>query len=210
MQMPLVLENSSSTIESFDIPDAELSLHHGSFCPEASDRYLQTLLTAIPWKQDFLIFGGRKVAVPRLQAWYGDQHTHYGYSGLKLQPRSWTPLLLDLKTKVEKISGTSFNSVLINYYRNGLDSVAWHSDNEKELGQNPLVASLSFGASRRFELKHKTNKAIPTIHCELHRGSLLIMGSGLQQHWLHRLPKQKEIQLPRINLTFRKILPHKK
>ena len=161
---------------------------------------LQTLLLETPWRQDTLNFGGKMVAVPRLQAWYGERR--YGYSGLKLTPLPWTPVLDAIRSKITATTGLAFNSALVNYYRDGNDSVAWHSDNERELGPDPLIASLSLGAARRFELKHRTVKQ-SKVNLTLENGSLLLMGSGLQQHWLHQLPKDAGISAPRLNLTFR-------
>lgn len=161
---------------------------------------LHALLTETPWRQDSLNFGGKPVLVPRLQAWYGDRR--YGYSGLKLAPLPWTPVLDGIRRKISQAAQLEFNSVLVNYYRDGNDSVAWHSDDERELGPDPRIASLSLGATRRFELKHRTRKQT-RMSMPLENGSLLLMGSGLQRHWMHQLPKEAGITLPRINLTFR-------
>jgi alkylated DNA repair dioxygenase AlkB len=160
------------------------------------------LRTRVSWQQDTLKFGGKQVLVPRLQAWYGDATSNYGYSGLHLTPLPWTPLLLAIKEKIESSFDIFFNSVLLNYYRNGHDSVAWHSDNEKALGPDPLIASVSLGVERKFELKRRDGNAQKTS-LELADGSLLLMGKGLQQHWSHQIPKQSWVTEPRINLTFR-------
>jgi alkylated DNA repair dioxygenase AlkB len=160
------------------------------------------LLAETAWRQDTLKFGGKEVLVPRLQAWYGERR--YAYSGLRLVPLPWTPVLDEIRRKISAICGLEFNSVLLNYYRDGNDSVAWHSDDERELGPDPLIASLSLGATRRFELKHRTRKQ-SKVNMLLEDGSLLLMGKGLQQHWTHQLPKDASVTAPRLNLTFRLI-----
>jgi alkylated DNA repair dioxygenase AlkB len=186
--------------ETLQIPDAEITYIRDFYAAAESAALLQTLLDETPWRQESLRFGGKEVLVPRLQAWYGDRR--YGYSGLKLTPLPWTPVLDDMRRKIAATARLEFNSVLVNYYRDGNDSVAWHADDERELGPDPLIASLSFGATRRFELKHRTRKQ-SRLSISLENGSLLLMGSGLQQHWVHQLPKDPGITLPRINLTFR-------
>jgi alkylated DNA repair dioxygenase AlkB len=190
--------------ERIALPDAELHYFCAFYSETESRQVRKQLLATVPWQQDTLKFGGRQVLVPRLQAWYGDLTANYGYSGLRLTPLPWTAALLSIKTKVEKCVDRSFNSVLLNYYRNGHDSVAWHSDDETELGPDPLIASLSFGAKRKFELKHRNGKT-QKINIELADGSLLLMGTGLQKHWSHQLPKQPWVTEPRLNLTFRLI-----
>jgi alkylated DNA repair dioxygenase AlkB len=171
---------------------------------EESRKVYEKLLSTIDWRQDFLTFGGKRVPIPRLQAWHGDADASYSYSGLALKPASWTETLLALKDQVENHSGYKFNSVLLNYYRDGRDSMSWHSDNEKELGQDPVIASLSFGQTRKFSLRHNQNKA-NKINIYLDDGCLLIMPKGLQSVCMHQLPKQPEITSGRINLTFRMI-----
>jgi alkylated DNA repair dioxygenase AlkB len=186
--------------EHLQIPDAELTYIRCFYDAAESAALLQALLDETPWRQDSLNFGGKSVLVPRLQAWYGDRR--YGYSGLKLTPLPWTPVLDGIRRKITETSQLEFNSVLVNYYRDGNDSVAWHSDDERELGPDPRIASLSLGATRRFELRHRTRKQT-RMSMQLESGSLLLMGSGLQAHWMHQLPKDAGITLPRINLTFR-------
>ncbi|MDR2212472.1 MAG: alpha-ketoglutarate-dependent dioxygenase AlkB [Pseudomonadales bacterium] len=166
-----------------------------------ADHCYQTLLHETPWRQDSLRFGGKAVAVPRLQAWYGEPKARYGYSGLTLTPLPWTPFLNDLRQRVETQVQAPFNAVLLNYYRDGKDSVAWHADDEAELGPAPLIASLSLGAPRRFELRALEGRDKYAL--ELTHGSLLVMGPPLQHQWRHRLPKQPEIHAGRLNLTFR-------
>ncbi len=195
---------SMSIGERIALRDAELHYIPAFYSQSESQQVTEQLIATVPWQQDTLNFGGRQVLVPRLQAWYGDPTAHYGYSGLRLTPLSWTPALLAIKTAIEKSFDVSFNSVLLNYYRDGQDSVAWHSDDEAELGPDPLIASLSFGAERRFELKHRDGRT-QKINIELADGSLLLMGSGMQRHWSHQLPKQPWVTRPRLNLTFRLI-----
>lgn len=163
---------------------------------------MRVLLDETAWRQDTLRFGGKEVLVPRLQAWYGERR--YGYSGLKLAPLPWTPTLDAIRHRIAEHCGTLFNSVLINYYRDGNDSVAWHSDDERELGPDPCIASLSFGATRRFELKHRVQPRTK-MQLLLEDGSLLMMGRGLQGNWRHQLPKDPTVTAPRLNLTFRLI-----
>jgi alkylated DNA repair dioxygenase AlkB len=170
-----------------------------------ADHCYAQLLRDTPWRQDTLCFGGKPVAVPRLQAWHGEARARYGYSGLTLAPLPWTPLLRELREGLESALQRPFNAVLLNYYRDGNDSVAWHSDDEAELGPEPVIASLSLGAVRRFELQalDRAQRAGSKRVLELAHGSLLVMGAGLQRHWLHQLPKQAQISTGRLNLTFR-------
>lgn len=172
---------------------------------------MQQLVDETPWRQDSLRFGGKLVPVPRLQAWYGESTSTYAYSGLRLAPLPWTKPLADIRQRLESSLDLRFNSVLLNYYRNGHDSVAWHSDNESTLGPDPSIASLSLGASRLFEMKpRKSVSSAPAqskLRITLETGSLLVMGTGVQQRWQHQVPKQPAVTAPRINLTFRLIRP---
>jgi len=140
----------------------------------------------------------------RKVAWYGDSDYLYTYSNTTKQALTWTKELSDLKQRVEEVTGTKFNSCLLNLYHNGDEGIAWHSDDEKPLGENSIIASLSFGAERKFSFKHKHTKQ--TISVVLEHGSLLIMKDATQTNWLHSLPKSKKITRPRINLTFRTIV----
>lgn len=146
---------------------------------------------------------GRELLSPRLTAWYGDPGGEYSYSGVSHTPLAWTAPLLRLKHQVELATEAKFNSALLNLYRDGNDSVAWHSDDERELGPRPQIASLSLGAQRTFSLKHKARRDLPRVDLELTHGSLLWMGGTCQQHWLHQIPKRKRVTEPRINVTFR-------
>ena len=196
-----------------DLPGAQIR-YIESFI-EQPEHYFKVLHNEIQWQRDTITIAGKQVAIPRLNAWYGDTGMRYSYSGISLKPKSWTPALLQLKTQVEQFLHTQFNSVLVNLYRNGSDSVAWHSDNEPELGAAPLIASVSLGATRRFSLrgpfglnddgKPEADK-VQTLHIDLAAGSLLVMAGKTQLHWRHQVAKTKENVGPRINLTFRRIV----
>ena len=159
---------------------------------------------SLAWRQDNIFVYGREVAIPRLQAWYGDSHQAYTYSGLTLQALPWTQNLYEIKQAVERYSGCQFNSCLANLYRDGNDSVSWHSDDEPELGINPVIASVSLGAKRDFQLKHKVQNEKLTV--PLNSGSLLLMAGETQHYWQHCIAKTKRVKSPRINLTFRQIV----
>jgi len=166
----------------------------------------ERLIADIPWQQEHLRIAGKLRAIPRLQCWMGDSASEYGYSGVRLAPCPWHKTVKTIHDRVADLSGRTFNSVLINYYRNGQDSVAWHADDETELGDTPVIASVSLGAERIFELKQKHQTPAKKIKLLLRHGSLLIMGGTMQQHWLHQLPKEKGLLEARINLTFRNIV----
>ncbi|TVP43938.1 MAG: alpha-ketoglutarate-dependent dioxygenase AlkB [Mongoliibacter sp.] len=171
---------------------------------QSSDLYGR-LKNEINWKQEPIWIFGKKVMQPRLTAMYGNPEIPYGYSGIKMIPDSWTDLLEEIKQPVEKTVGIEFTHVLLNYYRDGSDSMGWHRDNEKELGPNPVIASVSFGESRDFQFRHYKSKTHKTT-ISLKNGSLLVMSGSTQHHWEHQLPKRKKISGGRINLTFRRIL----
>ncbi len=147
---------------------------------------------------------GKEIPLPRVSAWYGDSDRAYTYSGIRLQPKSWTPMLTWIRQELLKISGQEFNSVLLNWYRSGEDHISWHTDAEPELGKNPIIASVNFGESRRFLLR-RTDDPKTKIEIPLHHGSLLIMSGALQHHWQHSVPKQAKVMGSRINMTFRRI-----
>lgn len=165
-----------------------------------------SLRQAINWKQQPIKMFGKSVMQPRLTAWYGDEGTEYSYSGLMNYPLSWNTQLLEIKKQVEELSGCKFNSVLLNLYRDGQDSMGWHQDNEIELGLNPTIASVSFGATRQFQMRHKFDKSIPKLDIGLQDGSILIMSGETQKYWQHKIPKTKKFVGERINLTFRTVL----
>lgn len=166
--------------------------------------YLNTLLNSIEWKNDEAIIYGKHIITKRKVAWYGDADYSYTYSNTTKQALPWTKELIELKKCVEEITDTSFNSCLLNLYHNGDEGMAWHSDDEKALGKNSTIASLSFGAERKFSLKHKENKE--TVSLILENGSLLVMKDSTQSNWRHCLPKSKKVVRPRINLTFRTMI----
>lgn len=166
--------------------------------------YFQKLLNADFWKQDKLILFGKEITTKRKVAWFGEKNIEYSYSNTTKKALAWTPEILKLKKLVELKTGEKFNSCLLNLYHNGNEGMAWHSDNEKELGENPTIASLSFGATRKFSLKHKTTKQ--KIDVMLYSGNLLVMKGETQHKWIHSLPKTKKVHTPRINLTFRNII----
>ncbi|MEG3839704.1 alpha-ketoglutarate-dependent dioxygenase AlkB [Microcoleus sp. herbarium14] len=186
--------------------DGEVIFYPNFFSVEESDRFFSDLYSSVNWRQDTIHFYGKKIPLPRLTGWYGDEGKSYTYSGIEQHPEPWTPTLKIIKSKAEEISEVTFNSVLLNLYRHGKDSVSWHSDDEPELGENPIIASISFGASRRFSLKHKISK-YHKIYIDLLNGSLLLMKGETQHCWQHQLAKTLKSVEPRINLTFRVIKP---
>ena len=167
-------------------------------------QYFDYLFKHIEWKNDEVIIAGKHITTKRKIAWYGDHNYSYTYSNTTKHALPWSTELLTLKTIVEQKCGTKFNSCLINLYHNGDEGVTWHSDDEKALGPNTTIASLSFGSERKFSFKHKTSKQ--TVSIVLEHGSLLIMKGSTQTHWLHSLPKTTKSKSPRINLTFRTIV----
>ena len=158
----------------------------------------------IAWRLDSILMFGKMIPQPRFTAWYGDEGKSYKYSGLTMQPKPWNEGLLTLKKAIEPLAKVTFNSVLLNWYRDGQDHMGWHADNEPELGKNPTIASVNFGVSRRFLLRRKDNKN-EKIEILLHHGSLLLMRSAMQHFWQHSLPKAAKVKENRVNLTFRVI-----
>ena len=168
---------------------------------DEADGYFHSLLQDIPWKNDEVVIFGKQIATKRKVAWYGDSNYLYIYSNSVKQALPWTRELVNLKQIVEKLSNTLFNSCLLNLYHDGNVGMGWHSDDEESIEGNSAIASVSFGAERRFSFKHKQTKE--TISVLLENGSLLLMEDATQKNWLHGLPKSTKITLPRINLTFR-------
>lgn len=166
--------------------------------------YFDTLFHKIEWKNDEAVIFGKHMITKRKVAWYGDKNFSYTYSNITKEALPWTIELLELKQLAEKITETTYNSCLLNLYHNGDESMAWHSDDEKTLGKHNSIASLSFGAERKFSFKHKINHQ--KVSLILENGSLLVMKDATQANWWHRLPKTKLINKPRINLTFRTII----
>lgn len=186
------------------LPDAEVYFAPQFMSKEESDVYYERLMEEVNWQQESIKLFGKQLPMPRLTAWYGDKS--YTYSGLHNKPQPWLPVLQELKEKVEQASGHQYNSVLLNLYRTGHDSMGWHADDEAELGQEPNIASLSFGGERRFSFKHKSRKDLKPHSINLSHGSLLLMQGPTQRHWLHHVPKTTRIVEPRINLTFRYVV----
>lgn len=168
-----------------------------------SEEIFQTLLIEIEWKNDEAIIFGKHIQTKRKVAWYGSYPFEYTYSKITKKALPWTPLLLELKEEVERQTGETYNSCLLNLYHEGSEGMAWHSDGEKDLKKNGAIASLSLGASRNFVFKHK--KTLEKISLLLNSGSLLVMKGETQTHWLHRLPPTARVHSPRVNLTFRTI-----
>jgi alkylated DNA repair dioxygenase AlkB len=168
--------------------------------PEAeAGRLFDELMAAISWRREIATLMGRRVPIPRLTAWHGE--AGYVYSGIRMTPMPWNPPLLEIKAVAERCAGQAFNSVLLNLYRDGRDSVSWHADNEPGLGENPVIASVSLGAVRRFQMRHRG--ATDRVAFDLPHGSCLVMAGATQHHWLHQVPKTARPVGPRINLTFR-------
>lgn len=183
--------------------DGELTLIEHFIADTEAQQFFTTLKNEVPWHDEHIRMFGKDVLVPRRVCWCGDPGAVYSYSGVRHEPLSWTPALLELKQRVEVATQQRFNSVLGNLYRDQNDSMGWHADKEKELGTQPYIASLSFGAARVFRVQHNQSKQI--INVTLNHGSLLTMSGLFQEHWRHCVPKQRDATLSRINLTFRYI-----
>ncbi len=184
------------------LPDADIRLWPGWVPPDEADRWFEGLLHETPWTQPSTRVYGRTVPVPRRLAWYGD--AAYGYSGLAHVPQPWTPLLAEIRARIEAACGQPFNGLLVNLYRDGQDRMGWHSDDEPVLGRDPTIASLNLGGSRRFDLRRRgTHRIAHSV--ELDHGSLLVMAGGTQHHWQHQIARTARPSAPRINLTFRRI-----
>jgi alkylated DNA repair dioxygenase AlkB len=186
------------------LPEGGTVNYFGRIMPvQEANRYYDALLHTIEWKNDEAVIFGKHFITKRKVAWYGDASYAYTYSNTTKQALPWTPELLELKALTEAKTGKTYNSCLLNLYHSGDEGMAWHSDDEKALGRNPVIASLSFGAERKFGFKHKQTKQVVSLVLE--HGSLLVMKDETQINWLHRLPPTKKISKPRINLTFRTI-----
>lgn len=173
-------------------------------CQFSTEELENALWENIPWQRDKIKIFGKEHFTPRLTSWHGDNNALYSYSNTPLIPKPWTKELVELKNKIEQFTSNKFNSVLLNWYRNGEDHMGWHSDDEKELGENPVIASLNLGASRKFVLRRKANHQ-EKIEIVLNNGDLLIMSDETQHFWQHYVPKQKKVKTNRFNLTFREI-----
>lgn len=209
------------------VPDGEIYYAPHFFTKKISDRALQLLLAndrydafntdwsqihdlnqvqwqQIPWRQDVVKMYGKTIPLPRLSSWHGDAEAPYTYSGITLSPNGWNPMLNWLRDQLEALCSIRFNSVLLNWYRNGQDHISWHTDAEQELGKNPVIASVNFGETRRFLLR-RTDDHQQKLEFLLDHGSVLIMSGALQHYWEHSVPKQAKVSKSRINMTFRVI-----
>ncbi|HET8752810.1 MAG TPA: alpha-ketoglutarate-dependent dioxygenase AlkB [Salinimicrobium sp.] len=187
------------------LPEGGTLIYYGKILSAAeAENYFKILMETVPWKNDEMVIFGKRIVTSRKIAWFANENTSYTYSNTTKQAFPWTKELLELKKRVEEISKTQFNSCLLNLYHSGEEGLGWHSDNEKTLGENPIIASLSLGAERKFMLKHKISKKNISLTPE--NGSLLVMKDETQENWLHSLPKTKKVKTPRINLTFREMI----
>jgi alkylated DNA repair dioxygenase AlkB len=193
--------------ERLDLPEADLVFWPRVDLGRDYDDLLQRLIDDSEWRQERITVYGKPYLQPRLSAWYGDRS--YRYSGLRLDPLSWTPLLLELKARVQSLTGNEYNSVLLNYYRDGNDGMGMHSDDEPELGPRPAIASLNLGETRDFILKHRRRKDLDTLRLPLPAGSLLLMQGDTQRNWRHGIRKLRRSCGARLNLTFRRVLAGK-
>lgn len=191
-------------LETLELPGAELHYDPRFLPPDAAAADFASLRGEIPWENHRIRMFGREIASPRLSCWIGDEGTGYVYSGSRFEPHAWTPTLSRLREALRSSLGLDFNSVLANLYRDGRDGMGWHSDDEPELGQRPIIASLSFGATRRFCLRRRDGDG-DTLKLELPPGSLLLMRGDTQANYRHALPKTARAIGERINLTFRRI-----
>ncbi|MCX2838216.1 alpha-ketoglutarate-dependent dioxygenase AlkB [Salinimicrobium sp. MT39] len=186
------------------LPSDGKSYYFGKILNESEEqRFFNNLLDEVAWQHDEVMIFGKKIVTARKTAWYGDREFEYTYSKMTKKAKLWIPELLELRKRVEEVTGLEFNSCLLNLYHSGEEGMSWHSDAEAELGKQPAIASVSLGVERRFVFKHKTSAE--KIELQLEPGSLLLMTGDTQKNWLHSLPKSKRIKEPRINLTFRNI-----
>lgn len=184
--------------------DGEVFYHADFFTSKQSQDFLRILTDEIPWKHDEVVLFGKVIQTRRKVAWYANDAKPYTYSGRTKIGLVWTPTLLSIKNAIEEKANTSFNGCLMNYYHDGNDGASWHADDEKSILPNSRIASISLGAARKFEFKHKQTQE--KVSLELAPGSLLLMQGTTQSHWIHQLPKSKKITEPRLNLTFRQMI----
>jgi alkylated DNA repair dioxygenase AlkB len=199
-----LFSNGVSEAENLLPKDGIVNYYGRIFSKTDADRFFNSLLTTIDWRNDEAVIYGKLIVTKRKVGWYGDRDFEYTYSNTTKRALSWTEELLQLKSIIEKRTNEQFNSCLLNLYHNGEEGMAWHSDAEKDLKKDGAIGSLSFGAERQFSFKHKhTGEKVSVI---LEHGSLLVMKGTTQTHWLHRLPPTKKVTRPRVNLTFRTII----
>ena len=187
------------------LPDADITYYPNFLDPTEANTYFEVFKNTVPWQQDEIRIFGKTHAQPRLTALFGSNGKPYSYSNITMQPHDFTLELLDIKERIEVITKNSFTTCLLNLYRDGKDSNGWHADNEKELGENPVIASITLGQERYFHLKHRQHKELKH-KLLLEHGSLLLMKGSTQHHWLHQIPKTAKTVSERINLTYRVII----
>lgn len=188
------------------LPYQGIVLDYGKvFSPEACEKYVAELLETMPWESDELIMFGKRIVTKRKTAWIGNPGIKYTYSHRTKIPTPWSPALIEIKNRIERLTDAQFNACLLNLYHNGQEAMGWHSDDEKELGNDPVIASLSLGTARKFSFRHKNTKE--KVSFELADGQLLLMKGETQKYWSHMLHKAAKVKEPRINLTFRQIHP---
>lgn len=201
------MNNLFEEIQKFPVnilPKDGITEYYGKiFSDEECEKYYQYLFNQIPWENDEAVIFGKLIYTKRKVAWFGEKEFEYTYSNRTKYAKLWTPELLELKQKCEKVSGETYNSCLLNLYHEGSEGMAYHSDAEKDLKKHGAIASLTFGAARKFSFKHKVSKE--RIDILLENGSLLVMKGTTQENWLHRLPSTAKVKTPRVNLTFRTI-----
>ncbi len=189
--------------EAITAPGACLTLHSGAELGLPRDELLDELVRTTPWQTGDVVLFGKRHRQPRLFAWYGDPGSSYRYSGTTLEPLPWTRRLADLRQRMEALADAPFNSVLLNYYRDHRDAMGLHADDERELGEQPVIASLSLGEPRPFRLKHRHDRGVAPLKLPLPSGSVLVMAGDTQANWKHEIPRQARPCGPRVNLTFR-------
>lgn len=187
------------------LPDAVVWLEEAFLSGPDADRLLQRLIAELPLRQEEIVIFGQRRLAPRLTCWLGDPGATYAYSGVHHDPLPPTPSVDALRRRVQDAVGAPFDSVLVNLYRDGDDAMGWHADDEPELGPEPLIASVSLGASRTFRMKHRTRTELSPVSLELESGSLLVMAGPTQRCWVHEVPRRRRVRSPRLNLTFRQV-----
>jgi len=198
--------NSNQNGKYIESKNLKIKYFNNLFSEQESHYYFNEILEKTLWNDPNSISWGRNKPYKRGVAWYGDENKMYSYSGITVKPFPWNSMLIEIKAKIQKAFPVQFNSVLLNDYETGDIGMGWHSDDEKELGYNPVIGSVSFGVERDFYLKHKTEKDLEKIKIKLKNGSYLVMYGSTQEHWLHHIPVRKRIKERRINLTFRRII----
>ena len=193
-----------SSVEALDLPGAEVELHQQIWSRSQGDTLCGLLIKELNWRQDKISMFGQTHDVPRLNAWYGDADCSYSWSGITMTPNPWNSTLRDIREKVNGVASEQFNSVLANFYRDGNDKVDWHADDEEVLGQAPVIASVSLGATRKFRIRRK-DRSEKATDIFLRSGDVLVMRGLTQLLWEHEVPRSKKVKEPRVNLTFRKV-----